>query len=298
MFRIGFTSPSGPPDVSGLAAQMDKLDKLGLDSVELPFYWLDLLAGAKRRPLACRRLLEACRNRPYGFSTHLPLSINFGDASERLPLHFDVFRASLDLAAEAGAVHAVIHTAIFRPATGVSVADGHARQRDYLARCGDEARARQMVVCVENLFLWSDLTATASMGELAGELAAVNHPQVRATFDVSHGYIHATQLGANFLEEAAALAPFADHVHMHDSFGRPDRDEYYYSESERLAFGAGDLHLTVGRGSIPWADLAKKCRFPRQALFNIELNDRYFADEAPECVDAVRSVMTKAQSTP
>ena len=129
MFRLGFTSPAGVPDVSGLASEMDKLDRLGLDSVELPFYWLDLLAGTKRRPLACRRLLEACRNRPYGFSAHLPLSINFGDAPEHLPLHFDVFRASLDLAAEAGAVHAVIHTAFFRPVIGVAVADGHARQR-------------------------------------------------------------------------------------------------------------------------------------------------------------------------
>jgi sugar phosphate isomerase/epimerase len=295
MFRIGFTSPAGPPDVSGLAAQMDRLDPLGLDCVELPFYWLDLLVGTKRRPLAVKRLMEACRNRPYGFSAHLPLSINFADRPELLPLHFDVFRTSLDLAAEAGAVHAVIHTGVFRPGTGVSRADGDGRQRAYLTRCGDEAKARGMVVCVENLFLYGNAIETASMSQLAKELAAVNHPRVRATLDVSHGFIHCTQMSLNFLEEAAALAPFADHLHLHDSFGRPDRDQPFYSESERIAFGMGDLHLCVGKGAIPWDDFLAACRFPPGALFNIELDDRYFNDEAQDCVDAVRALTGKAK---
>ena len=84
---------------------------------------------------------------------------------------------------------------------------------------------------------------------------------------------------------------------MHDSFGLPDDGLYFYSPSEQIAFGYGDLHLSVGRGSIPWDAVAASCAFAPGALFNIELNDRYFDDQAGECVAATRAFAGRARAT-
>ena len=292
--RVGMTVPDTPPNVSGFAAKLDAMERLSLDTVELPFYSLDLLVGVKRDALRCRRLLDACRNRPFGFTAHLPLSINFFAEGARAERHFDVFRASLDLAVEAGAENAVIHTGMRKKGAPGDEASAYGRQRDMLARAGEEAQARGCYVCVENLFGW-DGYETALAGKLADEITAVAHPHVRATLDFSHAYINCAQHGADFLAEISKLAPLARHAHVHDSFGRPDNGMYFYRPSEAVAFGAGDLHLCIGRGDLPWNAVVAACEFPPDAIFNIELDDRYFDDEAEGCVAAARALAAKAR---
>jgi sugar phosphate isomerase/epimerase len=288
------TVPDSHPNVSGFAARLDEMERLNLDTVELPFYSLDLLVGVKRDALRCRRLLDACRDRPFGYTAHLPLSINFFNAGARAQWHFDVFRAALDLAAEAGAEHAVIHTGMWKVADGGASADAYKRQRDMLHKAGEEGRARNCCVCVENLFGW-DGYETALAGKLADELAAVNHTHVRATLDFSHAYLNCAQRNADFIVEIARLAPFAKHAHVHDSFGKPDNGMYFYRPSEAVAFGAGDLHLSIGRGSLPWDAALAACVFPPSAIFNIELDDRYFDDEAADCLAAARALASRAR---
>jgi sugar phosphate isomerase/epimerase len=292
--RTGMTVPDTPPNVSGFAAKLDEMERLRLDTVEVPFYSLDLLVGVKRDALRCRRLLEACRSRPFGFTAHLPLSINFFAEGARAQWHFDVFRASLDLAVEARAENAVIHTGMHKKGAAGDEASAYARQREMLTRAGDEAKARGCYVCVENLFGW-DGYETALAGKLADELSAVAHPHVRATLDFSHAYINCAQHGADFIAEIAKLSTLARHAHVHDSFGRPDTGMYFYRASEAVAFGAGDLHLCIGRGSLPWDAALAACEFPPDAIFNIELDDRYFDDEASDCVAAARALAAKAR---
>ena len=295
MIRTGMTVPDSAPNVSGFAARLDQMERLGLDTVELPFYSLDLLSGMTRDALRCRRLLDACRNRPFGTTAHLPLSINFFAEGKRALWHFDVFRAALDLAAEAGAQNAVIHTGMRKKGDPSGDADAYARQRGMLARAGEEGRARNCHICVENLFGW-DGYETALPGKLADELNAVNHPFVRATLDFSHAYLRCAQGRANFIGEIARLAPLARHCHVHDSFGKPDDGMYFYRPSEAAAFGAGDLHLCIGRGDLPWDAALAACVFPADAIFNIELDDRYFDDEAEACVAAARKLAAKART--
>ena len=293
--RIGMTAPDSASNVSGFATKLDAMESLGLDTVELPFYSLDLLVGSRRDPVRCRRFLEACKDRPFGFTAHLPLSINFFAEEKDAAWHFDVFRASLDLAAEAGAENAVIHTGIMRAEQAKNSAAACARQREMLARAAPEAEARNCFICVENLF-GTDIYQTASAGQLAVEIEAVGHPYVRATLDVSHAFLHCAQNNLEFPTQIARLAPYARHVHMHDSFGKPDNGMYFYNSSETVAFGAGDLHLCVGKGSIPWNEFLNVCNFPRDTIFNIELNDRYFDDEAEECVAATRALAAQGRS--
>jgi hypothetical protein len=43
-------------------------------------------------------------------------------------------------------------------------------------------------------------------------------------------------------------------------FGRLGFDGNFYTTSERIAFGQGDLHLPMGWGDIPWAEILPACR--------------------------------------
>jgi sugar phosphate isomerase/epimerase len=207
-------------------------------------------------------------------------------------LHEAVLRASLDVAAEFGALHYVVHTGI--SGEGPDLTSVYARQRERLARAGDFARERNLIIVVENVFTKSRTLSAALPSELARELIAIAHPSVKACLDFSHAFIHTTAKGADFLHEAKALAPLAKHLHVHDSFGR--RTEILtYSAAERLAFGQGDLHLPVGWGAIPWADLMRECRFADGVVFNIELEQRYQA-QAEAVVAATRELVRQAMS--
>ncbi len=88
------------------------------------------------------------------------------------------------------------------------------------------------------------------------------------------------------------LAPFARHLHVHDSFGLQD-DIWMYTEGERLAFGHGDLHLPVGWGNLPWDALIDACHFPDGVVFNIELEARYWP-AAAETVAATKRLAARA----
>ena len=84
------------------------------------------------------------------------------------------------------------------------------------------------------------------------------------------------------VEEAKALAPFSKHLHIHDSFGRP-KDFWTYSLTEDLAFGAGDLHLPLGWGNLPFDRIAAEAVFPAEVVADIELQARFWS-ELPETI--------------
>lgn len=118
-----------------------------------------------------------------------------------------------------------------------------------------------------------------------------------ATLDFSHSYLKLDFDGRRdaFLAEVKALAPFARHLHIHDSFGRQD-DIWMFTDGERAAYGHGDLHLPVGWGDIPWDAIMEECRFPEGVLFNIELKHRYWY-AAQETVDATKALAAKVQTS-
>lgn len=268
-----------------LAAALDEAAALGVDSVELPVFGWDLVVGGRLIEERVERLAEALADRPFGVSVHGVLAVNFMDAAERLALHDAVARANIEIAARLGARHLVLHSGLCANDGEAAIAERYRRQRDHLARLGDLAGARGLVLCVENVF---SLTGqhTATPARLAAELERIDHPAVRATFDISHGALQCALAGTDLLAEAVALAPFAHHLHVHDSFGRPDM-VWTLDQSEQMALGLGDLHLPPGWGSLPFDEIARTCAFPRQALFNLELNPRHWS-ELPAAVAATR----------
>lgn len=286
----------GAGDLSDFGAELDMIEALGVDSIEIPTFDLDLVIGGRIRRPQLAALKRATAGRQVIYSVHGPLAINFMDETYRHPRHLDVLEASLEVAAEIGAENYVLHSGMTPVQQGDGIEAAYARQRAALATAGDMARRHGLVLCVETLFAGFDGSGHASSpARLAAELAAVDHPNVMATIDFSHSYLKLDYDGrrGDFVSEIKALAPYARHLHMHDSFGRQD-DIWVYTEGERLAYGHGDLHLPVGWGDIPWEALMAECTFAEGVLFNIELEKRYWY-AAQEAVDATRALAATAR---
>lgn len=292
--RVGLSAHVRRRDLSDFGAELDMIEALGVDAIELPLYDMDVVMGARLRAPQLHALKRACAGRDVVFTSHGPLAINFLDEPFRLPLHFDVLRASLDASAEFGAIHYVLHTGMARAQQSAGLEAAYARQREYLARAGEEAKQRGLYLCVENLFGdYHGAVHTASPSKLAEELSAVRRSHVVATLDFGHAFLQQGFTGGDLVAECQALAPHARHLHLHDNFGRPD-DIWMYTDGERAAYGHGDLHLPVGWGDTPWDALMSACRFPAGCLFNIELEARHWHGAA-ECIANVRRLALGAQ---
>lgn len=277
-------------DLSDLATRIDEVAATGITFVELPLYDLDcVIAGRIYRPQleAVKRITA---NRGLTYTVHGPHPINFFDDVFRLPRHLDVLKASMDASAELGAVHYVVHAGMMPLIQSEGREAAYDRQREYLVRAGDHAKALGLYLCVENIFGdYHGKIHTPTPARLAKELQLINHSHVAATLDIGHAWIELTFHGLDLVSECGALAPYARHIHIHDGFGRQD-DIWMYTESERLAFGHGDLHLPVGMGAVPWSTLFERCHFPDQSIFMIELSRRYW-HWRQECVDAMKTYL-------
>jgi sugar phosphate isomerase/epimerase len=284
---VGLSAREGQPDLSDFAVTLNDMADLGLGYVEIPAYAYDLVIGGRLLPARVAEFAGICEGRGHGFTIHGPLSINFMGPEPHLPRFLDATKAFIEICARIGAPHLVIHAGMMQAGERHDIENAAGRQRDYLHRAGEFAAEHQVTLCVENLFDFGPYQATPSIARLARELEAIGHDHVRATFDFSHGLIHATQYRYDFLEEAKALAPLAKHLHLHDSFGIPDLP-WVYASAEANAFGFGDLHLPQGWGAVPWQTIAETCSFPEDAIAIHELNMRFWRDRH-EAVDAARA---------
>ena len=277
---VGLSIPCEHPRYADLGTQIDTALAAGVSYVELPLHKLDIITGGR---IMAPRLVEIAgivggrRNTLHGH-----LGINLMEDPHLLPLHLDVLKANIEVAQALGSVHLVIHSGFARPQQGSALELAYERQREALASVAGMAQSAGTVICVENIFTYDHSRHTALPSRLAAELALIDHPAIRATFDFSHGYINCGLHGVDFVEEAKALAPFSKHLHIHDSFGRP-KDFWTYSLTEDLAFGAGDLHLPLGWGNLPFDRIAAEAVFPAEVVADIELQARFWS-ELPETI--------------
>ncbi|WP_428032359.1 sugar phosphate isomerase/epimerase family protein [Ancylobacter sp.] len=277
----GYSLCEGSPEFDDVGAGLDEAEALGVDMVELPVYAWHLIVDGRILDSRVKDLVKAVAGRRLGYSVHGALAINLMDLPERLARHEKVLAANIEIAAALGAPHLVMHTGFVRdPDDDLEVA--YSRQRDALARAGDLAAACGVTLCVENIFRFVHARETATPAKLAGELAAIDHPAVKATLDVSHAYIRCADARLDPIAEMAALAPHVAHFHLHDSFGRPNErragDMWFYDPAEAVAFGEGDLHLPIGWGGIDWDAVVQTVRPAAGSTAILELNPRHWRE--------------------
>ena len=100
----GISAPYPKGDVSDFSAILDRVEALGVETIELPTFSADLVIGGRIHRPHLETLKRACAGRNVRYSVHGPLSINFFDDPARLPRHFEVLKASLEIAAEGDTV--------------------------------------------------------------------------------------------------------------------------------------------------------------------------------------------------
>ncbi|MFG1345983.1 sugar phosphate isomerase/epimerase family protein [Xanthobacter autotrophicus DSM 431] len=290
---IGYSIRANSPEFDDIVEKLDEAEETGVEFVELPIFAWTLVVDGKVRSDRLDRLVKATRDRPFGYTVHGPLAINLMSPLGALPRHEAALDAAIAISGALGATNLVLHSGCVRGEDDIAVA--YKRQRDALSRAGDKAAAADVVLCVENIFRFEPMRETALPSRLAAELDAVDHPHVRATLDVSHAFLRCTDARASFMAEIAALAPYARHVHVHDSFGRP-QESWALDEAERAALGEGDLHLPVGWGGIDWDEVARRCSFGAGTVVNLELHRRYWS-ELKSQVGIVRALAGKFAAT-
>jgi sugar phosphate isomerase/epimerase len=272
-----------------LRRELDQAAALGMEFSEIPIFLFDVIAGGRVLPAQVRRLKEAMAGRGLGYTAHGPLAFNLMAPRELLNRHIAVAKASIEVAAEIGAVHIVLHSGNMPGQDEAAIEEAYAVQRDAYASLGEAAAAHSIVIAVENTPPLAAGWHTGLPSRVAREIEAIGHPNVRGCLDFSHAAVTSTAQGVDFIAEAKALARVARHLHVHDSFGDP-AELRTYSRSERVAFGLGDLHLPIGWGSLPWGELMTECEFEPDVIFNLELPAPY-RPARPDSVRAMREMI-------
>ena len=247
---VGLSIPCEHPKYADLGSHIDAAYAAGATFVELPLHKLDLVAGARIMRPRLAEVAATVAGRPNTLHGHL--GINLMEDPHLLPLHLDVLKANIEIAQALGSAHLVIHSGFARPQQGSALEHAYARQREALASVAGMAADAGVVICVENIFTYDHARHTALPSRLAAELALIDHPAIRARCD-----------------QSSRLAP--------------PKDFWTYSLTEDLAFGAGDLHLPLGWGDLPFARIAGEARFPAGVVANIELQARFWS-ELPETI--------------
>jgi len=289
--QIGYAVRAGDPRPSSLAKALDTAETKPVDLVELPIFEMELMLGGRIRREVLSELQRVCGGRSLSYSVHAPIALNLMDHPGRLTLHLDVLKASIEITSELGARHMVMHTGICPNSARAEIDAAYERQRAALEEVAGIAAGHGVVVCVETLPTDRAEMHTALSSRLAYELTLIDHPNIRCCLDVSHAYINCGFHGRDLLEELAPVAPFAEHIHLHDSFGRPN-DMRTVSRAERIAYGLGDLHLPLGWGSIPWNAIFSELNFPKSPVLMLELPPPH-AEELDNCIATMQEWRAK-----
>jgi sugar phosphate isomerase/epimerase len=306
-------------DFAAFRHWLRKFHEIGFDTVELSVAGLNCIRAGQFIPHEAARVLEALA--PYNFriTAHAPNDLNL----IRSPMHGDVMAAVLEAARVFGAERVVYHSAqialrdAYRSLAPLPSDDALAemweRETEALIACGRRAADLGLTLSVENRdpHLW-EISALGMHGLPPSELARyhqglrldllarqmerINLPNVGLCLDVGHAFLAAPYWPQpDYLSAVQACAPWVNHLHFHDNYGRID--DLTESLSERLAFGEADSHVPPGWGRIPLkAVLNALCASGYDGHLVLEIRPRYsgYLDEA---LSATRALLRESSFT-
>ena len=284
--HFGFSAFTGR-DLGELDRNLMEIKAAGAHAAELTLCGADLIAGSKILAPMVDKLQAICARHDLIYTVHGPLSASLMNR-RALDWHKAAIAAMLEICGVIGAGVMVLHTGRPPAATAAEIEHFHTMERDALLELGDIAAHHKVTIALENLWVASTELYTASPARLAGDIRAIDHPNVAGTLDISHAYLQTTHTGLDFEDEIEAFAPVACHLHIHDSFGRPgDRTGF---ASEQLAYGIGDLHLPLGWGDIDWRKILPRLAVKPGSIFMIELPSQFW-EHRELCAEEARSLL-------
>lgn len=289
IIATGFNAGSTNGELESLEADLRALAEIGVDTVELGLTTLDLIAGGRIIRDRADRLVALTKKFEFRYTVHGLVSSNFMDPVT-CRYQIDAAKALVELCDRVDARVLVQHGGCLRADQIVDRAAADIREREALLELAEFAKPYGVRIALENIFTTEPGQYRQTPAEVAETVKALDHPNVVALIDFSHAYIESTYRGLNFREQIAAMAPVAGHLHLHDSFGRPQGFYKGFHPQENTAMGIGDLHMPLGWGDIDWESIFGELQFLPGTVAMMEIGARYRAEQ-PESLERARGLM-------
>lgn len=230
------------------APLLKEIEAAGFGWVQVPAPPSSVLADPRGCAKHANALREALATSGLHLMLHAPGTLQAGTPSSDVALE-----GLVSYAAEAGAKLVVYHAANFldEPASE----DALLAETRSLAAVSGRAERLGVTIALENLapvFPGPDnLSYTPRV--LRTMAKRIDSPAIRVCLDVGHAHLVASLRGADIAE---LIEPVLDRVaafHLHDNLGaRRDGEARAELDPVRL-----DLHLPLGRGTVPWDRVAQ-----------------------------------------
>lgn len=289
IIATGFNAGSTNGELESLEADLRALAEIGVDTVELGLTTLDLIAGGRIIRDRADRVVALTKKFDFRYTVHGLVSSNFMDPVT-CRYQIDAAKALVELCDRVDARVLVQHGGCLRADQIVDRAAADIREREALLELAEFAKPYGVRIALENIFTTEPGQYRQTPAEVAETVKALDHPNVVALIDFSHAYIESTYRGLNFREQIAAMAPVAGHLHLHDSFGRPQGFYKGFHPQENTAMGIGDLHMPLGWGDIDWESIFGELQFLPGTVAMMEIGARYRAEQ-PESLERARGLM-------
>ena len=288
IIATGFNTGSDDGELFSLEADLRRLADIGVDTVELGLTSIDLISGGRILPERLERLVAITSQFDFRYTVHGLVSSNFMDP-ETAAYQMAAAKALVEVCDRVDARILVQHGGALRADQLVQRAEADLREREALTELAEFARPYGVRIALENIFTTELGQYRQTPAEVAETVKALNHPNVVALIDFSHAYIESTYKGLNFREQIAAMAPVAGHLHVHDSFGRPQGFYKPFHPQENTAMGIGDLHMPLGWGDIDWDSIFGELDFLPGTVMMMEIGPRH-RSEQPESLRRARQL--------
>ncbi|MFN7009912.1 MAG: TIM barrel protein [Allorhizobium sp.] len=289
IIATGFNAGSTNGELESLEADLRALAEIGVDTVELGVTSLDLIAGGRIIKDRAERLVALTQQFDFRYTVHGLVSSNFMDPAT-CRYQIDAAKALVEICDRIDARILVQHGGCLRADQIFDRAAADLREREALVELADFAKPYGVRIALENIFTTEPGQYRQTPAEVAETVKAVNHDHVVALIDFSHAYIESTYRGLNFRDQIAAMAPVAGHLHLHDSFGRPQGFYKGYHPQENTAMGIGDLHMPLGWGDIDWESIFSELDFLPGTVAMMEIGARYRAEQ-PESLARAKKLL-------
>jgi sugar phosphate isomerase/epimerase len=291
IIATGFNSGSVDGELDSLEKDLRRLSGIGVDTVELALTSLDLIAGGRIIAERADRLVALTSQFDFRYTVHGLVSSNFMDPAT-CGYQLDAAKALAQICERIGAGILVQHGGHLRADQVHERADADRRERDALHELAEFCKPYGVRIAFENIFTAEPGQYRQTPAQVAETVKAVNHPNLVALIDFSHAYIESTWRGLDFRDELRAMAPVAGHLHVHDSFGRPQAGYKPFFVQENNALGIGDLHMPLGWGDIDWDDIFAELEFLPDTVLMMEIGPRY-RNEQPQSLERARALMAR-----
>lgn len=285
----GFNAGSTNGELESLEKELRFLSEIGVDTVELGLTSLDLIAGGRIIEERAERLVALTKQFDFRYTVHGLVSSNFMEP-ETCRYQLDAAKALAQICDRIGAGILVQHGGNLRAEQIMERAEADAREREALFELAEFCKPYGVRVAFENIFTTEPGQYRQTPTQIAETVKTIGHPNLVALIDFSHAYIESTYRGLNFREELRAMASVAGHLHVHDSFGRPQAFYKGFHVQENTALGIGDLHMPLGWGDIDWEDIFSELTFLPGTVLMMEIGRRYHAEQ-PASLERAKGLM-------